>query len=320
MAAGLIALLDDVATLTKLAAASIDDIGAATAKAGAKAAGVVIDDTAVTPRYVTGLTPDRELPIIAKIAVGSLKNKLLILLPAAMLLSAFAPWAITPLLMLGGAYLAYEGTEKIWEKLSGDHHGEVELLAADTPEELEARQVSGAIRTDFILSAEIMAIALGTLEGNGLVMQGFALAAVAIAITVGVYGVVGLIVKLDDIGLHLAERASRVAQAVGKGLVHAVPKLLSALSVIGTAAMLWVGGQILLHGMEELGAKTVPHLVHDASHAVAGAIGFAVGAFEWLFNALGGAVAGIIVGAVIVAAMHFVPRKRAAPGEPAAAA
>jgi predicted DNA repair protein MutK len=187
MSSGLIALLDDVATLTKLAAASIDDIGAATAKAGAKAAGVVIDDTAVTPNYVVGLAPERELPIILKIAIGSLRNKLLILLPAAMLLAAFAPWAITPLLMIGGAYLAYEGTEKIWEKLSGDHHEEAELAECDTPEELEKRQVAGAIRTDFILSAEIMAIALGTLEGNGLVMQGFALAAVAIAITVGVY-------------------------------------------------------------------------------------------------------------------------------------
>ena len=317
MAAGLIALLDDVATLTKLAAASLDDIGAATAKAGAKAAGVVIDDTAVTPNYVVGLSPDRELPIIGKIALGSLKNKLLILLPVAMLLSAFAPWAITPLLMIGGAYLAYEGTEKIWEKLSGDHHGEEALMEADTPAELEQRQVAGAIRTDFILSAEIMAIALGTLEGNGLVMQGFALAAVAVAITAAVYGTVGLIVKLDDIGIHLAKRPARLTQAIGRGLVLGVPKLLSALSIIGTAAMLWVGGQILLHGMEELGAETVPHLVHAVSEQAADAIGFAGAAFEWLFNAIGGAIAGIIVGGVIVAVMHLVPRK---PTEPAVAA
>src|SRR3989337_2599882 len=184
MPSGLIALLDDVATRTKLAAASIDDVGLAVGKAGTKAAGVVIDDTAVTPRYVIGLTPDRELPIIGKIAIGSLKNKLLILLPVAMLLAAFAPWVITPLLMLGGAYLAFEATEKIWEKVSGDHHAEAELLAAGTPAELEARQVKGAIRTDFILSAEIMAIALASLDGNSLAMKGFALAAVGIAITV----------------------------------------------------------------------------------------------------------------------------------------
>ena len=310
MSSGLIALLDDVATLTKLAAASLDDIGAATAKAGAKAAGVVIDDTAVTPNYVVGLAPERELPIILKIAIGSLRNKLLILLPAAMLLAAFAPWAITPLLMIGGAYLAYEGTEKIWEKLSGDHHEEAELAECDTPEELEKRQVAGAIRTDFILSAEIMAIALGTLEGNGLVMQGFALAAVAMAITVGVYGAVGLIVKLDDIGLLLARRASRLAQAIGRGLVRGVPKLLAALSVIGTAAMLWVGGQILLHGLDELGATTIPRLVHDGAHHGAEAIGVAVGAFEWLFNAIGGAIAGLLVGALIVAALHLAKRKK----------
>ena len=210
MPSGLIALLDDVATLTKLAAASVDDIGAATVKAGTKAAGVVIDDTAVTPRYVIGLTPDRELPIIGKIAVGSLKNKLLILLPVAMLLAAFAPWGIVPLLMIGGAYLSFEATEKIWEKISGDHHAVVDLLAADTPAELEARQVAGAIRTDFILSAEIIAIALASLDTSSLAMKGFALAVVAIAITVAVYGVVAIIVKLDDIGLHMAERRSRV--------------------------------------------------------------------------------------------------------------
>ncbi|MFC7536067.1 DUF808 domain-containing protein [Sphingomonas sp. GCM10030256] len=311
MPSGLIALLDDVATLTKLAAASIDDIGLAVGKAGTKAAGVVIDDTAVTPRYVTGLSPERELPIIGKIALGSLKNKLLILLPVAMLLAAFAEWLITPLLMIGGAYLAFEATEKIWEKLSGDHHAEAELLAADTPQELEERQVAGAIRTDFILSAEIMAIALNELDGMGLWMQGAALAAVAIAITVAVYGVVGLIVKLDDIGLHMAARSNSASQAFGRLLVTGVPKLLTALAVIGTAAMLWVGGQILLHGMEELGADTVAHLVHDTAHHLAEGLGFMVGAWEWLFNAIGGAIAGIIVGGIIVAALHLMKRKPA---------
>ena len=310
MPSGLIALLDDVAMIAKLAASSMDDIGAAVGKAGTKAAGVVIDDTAVTPRYVTGLAPERELPIIGKIALGSIKNKLFILLPVAMLLAAFADWLITPLLMIGGAYLAFEASEKIWEKLSGDNHSENELMAADTPQELEERQVAGAIRTDFILSAEIMAIALNELEGNGLVMQGFSLAAVAIVITAAVYGSVGLIVKLDDIGLHLAqEKRNGISRTIGRGLVLGVPKLLTSLSVIGTAAMLWVGGQILLHGMDELGFDWLPHLVHDGAHAGALAIGFWVPAWEWLLNALGGAVAGIVVGAPIVGLLHLFKRK-----------
>jgi predicted DNA repair protein MutK len=194
MPSGLIALLDDVAMIAKLASASLDDVAAATVKAGTKAAGVVIDDTAVTPRYVQGLSPDRELPIIWKITLGSLKNKLLFLLPAALLLSAFLPWAITPLLMIGGAYLAFEATEKIIEVLTGDHHGEKELIEADTPAELEARQVKGAIRTDLILSAEIMAIALASLGDMAIGPQAAALALVGVAITVGVYGAVALIV------------------------------------------------------------------------------------------------------------------------------
>jgi hypothetical protein len=300
MPSGLIALLDDVATLTQLAASSIDDIGAATAKAGTKAAGVVIDDTAVTPRYVTGLTPDRELPIIAKIAVGSLKNKLFILLPVAMLLAAFAPWAITPLLMIGGAYLAFEATEKIVEVLLGDHHAEAELAEADTPAELEARQVKGAIRTDFILSAEIMAIALASLEGNSLAMQGFALAAVAVGITVAVYGVVALIVKLDDIGLHLAKRQARAAQVIGKALVRSVPKLLSSLSSIGTAAMLWVGGGIILHGIEDLGFESFPHAVHESADWLAAQILILEDVTSWLARAIAAAIVGLVVGGILV--------------------
>jgi predicted DNA repair protein MutK len=308
MPSGLIALLDDVATLTKLAAASIDDVGLAVGKAGTKAAGVVIDDTAVTPRYVTGLAPARELPIIGKIAWGSLKNKLLILLPAALLLAAFLPVLITPLLMIGGAYLAFEATEKILEKLGGGdkHHTEEVIEASLDPAELEKMQVKGAIRTDFILSAEIMAIALNELEANSFGMQAAALAAVGVVITAAVYGVVGLIVKLDDIGLHLAERRNRAAQAIGRGLVLGVPKLLTFLSVVGTAAMLWVGGQILLHGLEELHLlEAVPHLVHDLAHSLSG--GF--GALEWLLNALGGAIAGLIVGAPIVGLVHVWHRR-----------
>ena len=304
MPSGLIALLDDVAAIAKVAAASIDDVAGAAGKAGTKAAGVVIDDTAVTPRYVTGLSPDRELPIIAKITVGSLKNKLLIILPVALLLAAFAPWAITPLLMIGGSYLAFEATEKIVEVVTGDHHAEEELFEADTVAELEARQVSGAIRTDFILSAEIMAIALASIEAMGIAMQAGALVLVAIAITAGVYGVVAIIVKLDDIGLHLAERTNAVARKIGDGLVHFVPKMLTALSGIGTAAMLWVGGGILLHGIEDLGFERFPHAVEDLAAAIAHQFGPMKPIMDWLSNAFAAAIVGLIIGIVLVVAVR----------------
>ncbi|MDQ3143412.1 MAG: DUF808 domain-containing protein [Pseudomonadota bacterium] len=304
MPSGLIALLDDVAMIAKLASASLDDIGAATLKAGSKSAGVVIDDTAVTPRYVHGLTPDRELPIIWKITLGSLRNKLLFLLPGAILLSAFLPILITPLLMIGGAYLAFEATEKIFEMLTGDHHQVEELAAVETPAELEARQVSGAVRTDFILSAEIMAIALNELSELNIYEQSAALALVAIAVTAGVYGSVALIVKLDDIGLHLAARANRGAQAVGGFLVRMVPGLLKGLSTLGTAAMLWVGGGILLHGMEVLGAETIPHAAHDIAHSIAVPFGPLGPIVEWLANAVAAAIAGGIIGGIIVLIVH----------------
>ena len=312
MPSGLIALLDDVALIAKLASASADDIAAATAKAGVKAAGVVIDDTAVTPRYVTGLTPQRELPIIWKIAKDSLRNKLLFLLPGAVALSAFLPVLITPLLMIGGAYLAFEATEKIMEKILHDHEHKAELLQADTAQELEDRQVAGAIRTDFILSAEIMAIALNELGDMHIAEQAAALALVGIVITVAVYGVVGLIVKLDDIGLHMSERRNRASRSFGLGLVHVVPKLLTGLSGIGTAAMLWVGGGILLHGMEELGAPQIPHFVHDIAHQVGEATGAIGPVLEWLTNAIGASIAGAIIGwviAMIVRRFHKHPEE-----------
>jgi predicted DNA repair protein MutK len=301
MASGLIALLDDVATIAKLAASSLDDVAGAAGKASTKAAGVVIDDTAVTPRYVVGLAPERELPIIGKIAVGSLKNKVLILV-GALALSALLPMLITPLLMLGGAYLAFEATEKIIEVLLHEHEHEEQLVdAMADPADLEALQVKGAIRTDFILSAEIMVIALSQLGDLGIAMQAAALAAVGLVITVGVYGVVALIVKLDDIGIHLAERKNATARAIGNALVQIVPKMLSGLSTLGTAAMLWVGGGILLHGMEELHlGEAVPHALHHWS-AVAGDASGAMGpVIEWFFYALGSAVAGLIVGGLIV--------------------
>ncbi|MFN3674692.1 MAG: DUF808 domain-containing protein [Sphingomonas pseudosanguinis] len=311
MAGGLVALLDDVAAIAKLAAASLDDVAGASARAGAKAAGVVIDDTAVTPRYVVGLAPQRELPIIGKIALGSLRNKLLFLLPAALLLSAFAPWAITPILMLGGAFLCYEASEKIVETLMGGHGAEEETAVTD-PKTLEDRQVSGAIRTDLILSAEIMAIALSELPDMSIWTQAIALALVGIAITVGVYGLVAAIVKMDDIGLHLAQRGNSVAQAVGRGLVKAMPVLLRVLAVVGTAAMVWVGGGIIVHGMEEFGLTTLPHLIHDTAHHAAEALPFAAGAVNWIVGAIGAAIVGLIIGAVIVGVLHVLPGRKAA--------
>jgi len=302
MPSGLIALLDDVATIAKLAASSLDDIAGAAGKASTKAAGVVIDDTAVTPRYVVGLAPERELPIIGKIAWGSLKNKILLLLPAALLLTAFAPFLTTPLLMIGGAYLAFEATEKIAEKLLHEHEHEEQLVdAMADPHELEKMQVKGAIRTDFILSAEIMAIALASLEHLTLMTTAIALIVVALAITAGVYGVVALIVKLDDIGLHMAQRRSRSTRALGNALVHVVPKLLTALSAIGTAAMLWVGGGILVHGLEEMHVlEGVPNSVHDLSHTAGAHAGPLSGLAEWLVTAIGGAVVGLLIGGLIV--------------------
>jgi predicted DNA repair protein MutK len=303
MPSGLIALLDDVATIAKLAAASLDDVAGAAGQAGAKSAGVVIDDTAVTPRYVVGLAPERELPIIGKIAWGSIKNKILFLLPLALLLTAFAPFLTTPLLMIGGAYLAFEATEKILEKLRHEHEHEEQLVDAMVdPRELEKLQVKGAIRTDFILSAEIMAIALASLEHLTLLTTALALIAVALAITGGVYGTVALIVKLDDIGLHMAQRRGSATQRFGNALVHVVPKMLTGLAAVGTAAMLWVGGGILLHGLEEPHlAGPIPHLVHEAARAAGEGAGALGGIVSWPVSALAGAATGIVIGGVMVA-------------------
>ena len=303
MASGLVALLDDIAAITKLAAASLDDVGAAASKAGSKAIGVVVDDTAVTPRYVTGLSPQRELPIIARIAMGSLRNKLLILLPAALVLSAFAPWAITPLLMLGGAYLCFEGAEKVLEAF-GEHAPVDAAEEALDPTELEQSKVSGAIRTDLILSAEIMAIALADVAKSPILTQGVVLALVGIAITIGVYGVVALIVKMDDIGLHLATRRPSAVRALGRGLVKGMPILMEMLAIIGTAAMIWVGGGILVHGLEVLGFALPAHLIHDAAEAVSHATGAAGPLLGWLVTATASGVFGLVVGGALAFALH----------------
>jgi uncharacterized protein len=296
MAGGLIALLDDVATIAKIAAASLDDVAANAAKAGSKAAGIVIDDTAVTPRYVVGFSPDRELPIIWKIAVGSLKNKLLFLLPGALLLAAVAPWAITPLLVAGGIYLCFEGFEKVFHALmphGGDAHDGASG-AADA-RALEDEKVAGAIRTDFILSAEIMAITLSTVTEQPFATKAIILALVGVGITALVYGVVALIVKADDAGYALARRGGPGAW-LGNGLVHAMPPVLSLLSIVGTAAMLWVGGGIIIHGLAAFGFSVPEHLVHDFSHAVEVQMPGAPQVMGWLAGAFLSGLFGLAVG------------------------
>ena len=299
MSAGLFGLLDDVAALARLAAASIDDIGAAAGRATAKAAGVVIDDTAVTPQYVHGIAAERELPMIKRIAIGSLRNKLLFILPAALLLSQFVPWLLTPILMIGATYLCYEGAEKV---LGWFHRGNAHAApTAVAGEDAERQMTSGAIRTDFILSAEIMVIALNEVADQSFWPRLIILVVVAFVITAAVYGVVAVIVKMDDVGLSLAQRSSRLAQRVGRGLVAGMPKLLAALSVIGTVAMLWVGGHILLVGADELGWHPPYGFVHHLEEAVGNAV------LGWVVNTAASAVIGLVVGAVVVAVVHVLP-------------
>jgi predicted DNA repair protein MutK len=299
MPSGLAALLDDVATIAKMAAASLDDVAAASGKASAKAAGVVIDDTAVTPRYLVGFSPDRELPIIWKIAKGSIRNKLLFILPAALLLSAVAPWAVTPLLMIGGAYLCFEGAEKLIETVTEPEDTLEEDVAELNDKDHEADMVSGAIRTDFILSAEIMAIALASVADQPFAMQVGALFVVAILITIGVYGVVGMIVKMDDVGLELAEGRIAATRGLGRAMVEAMPYLLTFLSAVGTAAMIWVGGGIIVHGLETFGFDTYAHFVHGLAHGAEMAVPFGGGVVSWLVSAIGSGIFGLAIGGVI---------------------
>ena len=321
MSGGLFGLLDDIAALAKLAAASIDDVGAAAGRAGVKAAGVVVDDTAVTPAYVQGLAAERELPVIKKIATGSLRNKLLIILPAALILSEFVPILVEIILMFGGAYLAFEGAEKIHHRFSahsedGDDATDLELAATESGAELEERTVKSAVRTDFILSAEIMVIALKEVIDEGFVSRAIIMAVVAVAITLLVYGVVALIVKMDDVGLSLAQRPGSVSQKVGRGLVNAMPKLLAVLSTVGIAAMIWVGGHILLVGADELGWHAPYEFVHSLEEPAGNVAGIG-GVLSWLVNTLASALIGLAVGFLIVAVVTRI--KAARGGSPAAA-
>jgi len=303
MSAGLAALLDDVAALTRVAAASLDDVAAGAGRASMKAAGVIVDDAAVTPRYVQGFRPERELPMIKRIAVGSLRNKLVFILPAALLLSELLPWLLTPILMVGGAYLCYEGAEKLWEKISPHRRDPPTPVGAQGPEH-ENELVGGAIRTDFILSAEIMVISLNEVAGEPFLARALILVVVALAITAVVYGAVALIVKMDDVGLRLAQERDGAAASLGRALVRAMPVVLSVLATVGVAAMLWVGGHILLVGLDELGLPwlydTVHHLEEDVDHAL-GAVG---GVGAWLTNTAASAALGLAAGAIVVAVKH----------------
>lgn len=299
----MVALLDDIAGLARVAAASLDDVAAQAMKAGAKTAGLAIDDAAVTPAYVVGLAPSRELPMIWRITLGSLRNKLLFLLPIALALSYAAPWLITPLLMLGGIYLSYEGAEKIFEAVFPEsaHAHEAKIgIAQDDPQKLEDQKVSGAIRTDFILSAEIMAIALSTIPDSSLASQAAILALVGVGVTVAVYGGVALIVKADDAGLALVQRTGgflhRTGQRVGWALVKGMPHFLKALAIVGTAAMLWVGGGILLHGVAEFGWHAPEDLVHGLAH-MAERFG---GVAAFLATAAGSGLVGLLLGLICI--------------------
>lgn len=312
MSVGLLALLDDVAGIAKVAAASLDDVAGQAAKAGAKAAGAVIDDAAVTPRYVDGFAAERELPIVWKIALGSLRNKLLILLPIALLLSAFLPAAITPLLMLGGLYLCYEGAEKVFGALfphAAHAHEAEDGTAEGNAGALEEQKVAGAIKTDFILSAEIMTIALSAIPESNAWMEAVVLALVGVGITIAVYGGVALIVKMDDAGLFLARNGRlQATRTFGRWLVKAMPGFMNLLGIAGTAAMIWVGGGIVLHGLESFGlgilAHTLEHWAETAGHAVSAASGFV----EWAVFALGSGIAGLAIGALMIPLAGFVIR------------
>ncbi|TDH26976.1 DUF808 domain-containing protein [Segetibacter sp. 3557_3] len=292
MPSGFFALLDDISALVKASAASLDDVPAQVAKTTGKVSGIVIDDTAVTPKYVVGLNPARELSIIFRIAKKSLINKVLILSPAALLLGFFAPWAITPILMLGGSYLCYEGYEKVHSMFSKHHdvHVESENLKVITPEELENERVTSAVRTDVILSAEIMAIAYSQVTGDPIVNQIVVMLAVAVFITVAVYGFVGLIVKADDIGVHFAQdKYNPTTRKFGRGIVKFMPHFLSFLSYVGTAAMLWVGAEIIAHGM-----PLTNHLLHDLEHALAN-----MPVLAWFAKALACLIGGLLLGFII---------------------
>ena len=293
MAGSLLALLDDIATI-------LDDVAVMSKVAAKKTAGVLGDDLALNAQQVSGVSADRELPVVWAVALGSMLNKA-ILVPAALAISAFAPWAVTPLLMIGGAFLCYEGFHKLAHKFlhskSEDEQHHKELIEANRNTEqdivaLEKEKVKGAIRTDFILSAEIIVITLGTVSGADFMTRVSVLVAIALLMTVGVYGLVGGIVKLDDLGLWLSRTGSGLRKALGNGILRAAPWLMKFLSVAGTAAMFLVGGSILVHGIPALHHWVEAHAGH------------------WLASSLVEAVVGIVAGILVVVVVTAASRLR----------
>lgn len=292
----LLALLDDIASV-------LDDVALMTKMAAKKTAGVLGDDLALNAEQVSGVRAERELPVVWKVAKGSFRNKL-ILVPAAIAISALIPWLITPLLMLGGAYLCFEGAEKLAHKFLPHDSGETASFAQAIPDDLEAfeqQKIKGAIRTDFILSAEIIVIALGTVQGSSLGLQIAVVAGIALLMTVGVYGLVGLIVKLDDIGLHLLQKpdASVLRRALGRGLLVTAPRLMHLLALVGTIAMFMVGGGILVHGW-----PFAHHLIEGVAASLAPLAGGAV--LAAVTPTLLSALVGVVAGLLLVLAMTLV--------------
>ncbi|WP_337025282.1 DUF808 domain-containing protein [Pantoea anthophila] len=294
----LLTLLDDIATL-------LDDISVMGKVAAKKTAGVLGDDLSLNAQQLTGVKANRELPVVWGVAKGSFLNKL-ILVPLALVISAFAPWLITPLLMLGGAYLCYEGVEKVMHSLQHDKQSKspearqqrLDSLAKQNAAEFEKKKIKGAVRTDFILSAEIVAITLGIVSESPLLNQVIILAGIAILVTIGVYGIVAAIVKIDDLGFWLREKSSRVAQGIGSVLLAAAPWLMKILSVVGTIAMFLVGGGIVVHGITPL-----HHLIEEVSAGFSG----------WIATLLSNGanlVLGFIIGSIVLLVVNLIARVR----------
>ncbi len=309
MASGLFALLDDIAVLAKAAASSLDDMAAAAMKASAKSVGVVIDDAAVTPQYVQGIAPSRELPVVKRITLGSLRNKFIFILPVALILTTWAPWALPVLLIFGGSYLAFEGAEKFLAWFGVHLHEEKKnpLEVVENSEEFENKLVGGAVRTDLILSTEIMLIALSNVGHHPFWEQVGILAIIALVMTAGVYGVVALLVKMDDIGLRMSKSNRKLTPIIGRGLVKAMPHVFTVLSVVGTIAMLWVGGHIFAKSLSDLGFTPLYDVAHDIAHW---AEGFAGSVGAWIGDTAYSAVVGLVLGLVIVGVVYVVGRIR----------
>ncbi|MDK8530640.1 DUF808 domain-containing protein [Corynebacterium marquesiae] len=315
MAGGLFALLDDVALIARSAASSVDDVAALAGKTSVKAAGVVVDDAAVTPQYVEGIKPQRELPMIWRITKGSLINKLVIILPIAMILSWIAPWALTPILMCGGTYLCFEGAEKILHHLLPHREKETESVqekGADAEDSL----VKSAITTDLILSSEIMVISLNEVIDQPFWMRLGALIFVGIMLTLGVYGAVGLLVKMDDIGLALNKRHNGNS-TIGTALVKGMPIVLDIIGVIGTAAMLWVGGHIVVKGLHEFGMDQPHEFIASVTENISN------GALAWLadtgISMVCGLVLGVVVATIVMAVKASFGKTSATSAQPAEA-